>query len=164
MDNFAVLRAQLLAQLRGGQAHMGFEEVVADFPMELINTRPSHVPYTPWHLVEHIRIAQWDILEFVRNPQHVSPDWPVGYWPNPSSQASPAQWQQTLTDFRRDMKDVEALASDPATDLFGVIPHGTGQTILREILLVADHNTYHIGELAILRQVMQAWPTRRSSN
>lgn len=160
MDNLAVLRDQLLAQLRGGQAHMGFEEVIAEFPMDLINTRPPHVAYTPWHLLEHIRISQWDILEFVRNPDYVSPDWPIGYWPDPASQATPAQWEQTIAAFRRDMKDVEALAADPATDLFSRIPHGSGQTILREILLVADHNAYHIGELGILRQVIQAWPDR----
>jgi hypothetical protein len=157
-DSLVVLREQLLALLRGGQAHMGFEEVVADFPMTLINTRPPHVDYTPWHLVEHIRITQWDILEFVRNPRHVSPDWPGGYWPERTSEASPKQWSNTLAAFRKDMRDVEALATDPATDLFRVIPHGSGQTILREILLVADHNAYHIGELGILRQVMQAWP------
>ena len=161
MDGLAVLRAQLLAQLRGGQAHMGFEDVVANFPLELINTRPPHVPYTPWHLVEHIRISQWDILEFVRNPDHVSPEWPTGYWPDPASRATPAQWKQTLSAFRQDMRDVEALASDLSIDLFSIIPHGTGQTILREILLVADHNAYHIGELGILRQVMQAWTDAR---
>lgn len=158
-DSLIVLREQLRALLRGGQAHMGFEEVVADFPMGLINTLPPYVTYTPWHLVEHIRITQWDILEFVRNPKHLSPDWPIGYWPDPSAQATPRQWDDTLAGFRKDMRDVEALATNPATDLFSVIPHGTGQTILREILLVADHNAYHIGELGILRQVMQAWPS-----
>jgi hypothetical protein len=161
MDGEQVLRKQLVALLRGGQAHMGFEEVVADFPMALINTRPPNVPYTPWHLVEHLRITQWDILEFVRNPKHVSPEWPVGYWPDPSSQATPQQWQASLDSFRKDMRDVEALATDSKTDLYSVIPHGQGQTILREIILVGDHNAYHIGELGILRQVMQAWPDQR---
>jgi hypothetical protein len=161
MGSPTILRNQLLAQLHGGQAHMGFEEVVADFPMSLINTRPPHVPYTPWHLLEHMRITQWDILEFVRNLDHISPDWPTGYWPDPASQADQAQWEGTLAAFRRDLNAVSALASDPATDLFSIIPHGSGQTILREILLVADHNAYHIGELGILRQVMQAWPKKR---
>jgi hypothetical protein len=163
MDNQALLREQLLTFLRGGQAHMPFEEAVADFPMALINTRPPHVTYTPWHLIEHMRIAQWDILEFIRNPGHISPAWPTGYWPNPSSQASPAQWANTLAAFRQDMRAVEALVSDPATDLYRVIPHGSGQTILREILLVADHNAYHTGELGVCRQVIQAWPNQQGS-
>src|SRR5512143_1810564 len=116
-DNQAVLRQQLVALLRGGQAHMTFDEAVADFPMALINTKPPNVTYTSWHLVEHMRIAQWDILEFVRNPKHVSPEWPKSYWPDPASQASPAQWANTLAAFRQDLRAVEALVSDPATDL-----------------------------------------------
>ena len=158
MDNLVGLREQLVALLHGGHAHMGFEEVVADFPLTLLNVRAPHVPYMPWHVVEHMRIAQWDILEFVRNPRHVSPEWPKGYWPDQNAKTDAAQWEKTLTAFRKDLADVEALAADPATDLFGVIPHGSGQTILREILLVADHNAYHIGELGSLRQVIQAWP------
>ena len=158
MDNEQILRNQLLALLRGGQAHMGFDDVVEDFPMTLINTRPPHVTYTPWHLIEHIRITQWDILDFIRNPNYKYMDWPKDYWPDPSAQATPEQWQKTLAGFRKDMKDLETLAADPKTDLYSPIPHGSGQTILREILLVADHNAYHIGELGILRQVMQAWP------
>ena len=162
MNNDKVLRDQLLAQLRGGQAHMGFEEAVADFPMAHINTRPPNVTYTFWHLIEHIRITQWDILEFVRNPDHVSPNWPKGYWPDPAQQATPDQWKATVAAFHKDIKDLEALATDPATDLFSPIPHGDGQTILREILLVADHNAYHIGEFGILRQVTQTWPASHS--
>jgi hypothetical protein len=162
MDEQSVLRQQLLALLRGGQAHMGFEEVIADFPMSLINARPPHVTYTPWHLIEHIRIAQWDILEFVRNPAHVSPEWPKGYWPDPAQQATPVDWDHTITLFRQDLKGVETLVTDPGTDFYQVIPHGSGQTILREILLVGDHNAYHIGELGILRQILQAWPSQHN--
>lgn len=160
MDNQTGLREQLLALLQGEQAHMNFDNVTADFPMALINTKPPHVSYTPWHLVEHMRIAQWDILEFVRNPDHISPEWPTGHWPDPNSQASPTQWEDTLAAFRRDLRDIEALTANDSTDLFQVIPHGSGQTILREILLVADHNAYHIGELGILRQIIQAWPNQ----
>lgn len=158
MDSLAILRGQLVDQLRGGQAHIGFEQAIAHFPLSLINARPPNVPYTFWHLIEHMRITQWDILEFVRNPKHISPEWPIGYWPDPAQEASKEQWDATLAAFRQDLKAVEALALDPATDLFSVIPHGSGQTILREILLVADHNAYHIGELGILRQIMHAWP------
>lgn len=162
MDNLAVLREQLVALLRGGNAHMDFEQAVADFPMTLINTRPPHVLYTPWHVVEHMRIAQFDILEFVRNPRYVSPEWPKGYWPDPNAQADPAQWERSLSAFRKDLAEAEMLAADLTTDLFSLIPHGTGQTILREILLIADHNAYHIGELGSMRQILQAWPPGHS--
>jgi hypothetical protein len=158
MDHDQVMREQLLALLRGGNAHMTFEEAVADFPMEAINRKPPQAPYTPWHLLEHLRITQWDILEFVRNPAHVSPEWPKGYWPDPEAQADEAQWQQTLAAFRADLQAVQDLAADPAIALFTPIPHAKDYTIFREILLVADHNAYHIGEFAILRQVMGTWP------
>jgi hypothetical protein len=156
-----VIREQLLALLRGGNAHMGFDEAVADFPVEHINSQPPHVPYTPWHLLEHVRIAQWDILEFIRNPQHISPDWPEGYWPAPTEQADPARWQATLQAFRADLQALQDLVMDPQTDLSAPLPHAPGYTIFREILLVADHNAYHIGEFAILRQVMGTWPANR---
>ena len=152
-----VVREQLLALLRGGNAHMTFDEAVAGFPLEHINDYPPHVPYTPWHLLEHLRIAQWDILEFVRNPAHVSPPWPEGYWPPPETRADAQAWAGTLAAFRADLQALEQLVADPATDLYAPLPHAPGYTILREILLVADHNAYHIGELGILRQVMETW-------
>ena len=157
MNTDKVLREQLLALLRGGNAHLGFDDAVADFPLEHINTKPPNVSYTPWHLLEHIRIAQWDILEFIRNPDHVSPGWPEGYWPSPEEQADKARWEQTIAEFRADMKAIEGLVTDPHTDFFTPLPHAPGYTIFREILLVADHNAYHIGEFAILRQVMDTW-------
>lgn len=158
MTDERVLREQILKLLRGGNAHATFDDVVADFPMDRINDRPPHVSYSPWHLLEHIRIAQWDILEFVRNPRHVSPEWPRGYWPAPDEIADEARWQQTLRDFRADLAAVEALAEDDSIDLTAPIPHAPGYTVLRELLLVADHNAYHIGEFGILRQVMGTWP------
>jgi hypothetical protein len=161
MNDNDVLRAQLLALLGGGNAHMGFEAAVADFPLEHINRKPSNVGYTPWHLLEHLRLSQWDILEFVQNPDHVSPPWPSGYWPDPEQEADGARWQQSLDQFRANLAAVQALAADPETDLFGPIPHAPGYTIFREILLVADHNAYHVGEFAILRQVMNTWPADR---
>ncbi len=152
-----VFREQLLALLRGGNAHMSFDDVVADFPMAHINTKPPNVSYSPWHLLEHLRIAQWDILEFVRNSNHVSPEWPIGYWPDPEAQANETQWQQTIAEFKADMQTIEDLVEDPGTDFFAPIPHAPDYTIFREVLLVADHNAYHIGEFAILRQVMETW-------
>ena len=151
------MREQLLALLRGGNAHLGFDDAIARFPLEHINTKPPNVSYTPWHLLEHIRIAQWDILEFVRNPDHVSPKWPEGYWPAPAEQADAARWQQTIDQFHADLKAIEDLVTDPHTNFFAPIPHAPDYTILREVLLVADHNAYHIGEFAILRQVMDTW-------
>lgn len=158
MNNVQVMREQLLALLRGRNAHLSFDQAVADFPGEAINRRPPNVPYTPWHLLEHIRIAQWDILEFVRNPGHVSPDWPEGYWPDPATLANETEWEETLAAFRADLKAIEALVNDPQTDLLAPLPHAPDYTIFREVLLVADHNAYHIGEFAILRQVMDTWP------
>jgi hypothetical protein len=153
-----ILRQHLLDLLQGGHAHMAFDEAVARFPREQMNSYPPHVAYTPWHLLEHLRITQWDILEFIRNPAHVSPDWPRGYWPSQSVQTDEAGWNRTIASFRADLQALYALVADPSTDLVSPLPHGTGQTVLREILLVADHNAYHIGEFAILRQVMQTWP------
>lgn len=160
MDSDDTVRQQLLFLLHGGNAHMTFDEAVADFPLERINQRPANVPYTPWHILEHMRIAQWDILEFIRNPEHVSPNWPEGYWPRPDEEADAGRWQQTLNDFHGDMKALQDLVADPNTDLYAPLPHAPGYTIFREILLVADHNAYHIGEFAILRQVMGTWPDR----
>lgn len=158
----SALRQHLLALLKMQGAHLDFEDVVADFPEALINAFPPNMSYTPWHLVEHLRIAQWDILEYTRDPQHVSPPWPQGYWPAPAAQADRAAWQRSIDLFRRDLQAMQALVADPSTDLFAPIAHGyDGHTVLREALLLADHNAYHIGELAILRQVMGAWPADR---
>jgi hypothetical protein len=162
MDSDETVRQQLLFLLRGGNAHMTFDEAVADFPPESINKRPANVPYTPWHILEHMRIAQWDILEFIRNPGHVSPDWPEGHWPRRDEEANARRWQTTLDDFRADMKALQDMAADPDTDLYAPIPHATNYTIFREILLVADHNAYHIGEFAVLRQVMGTWPASKN--
>ena len=159
MDSDKVLRQQLLALLGGGNAHMTIEQAVGDFPPESINTRPPNVPYTPWHLLEHIRIAQWDILEFVRNPNHVSPEWPEGYWPHPEDRADETKWQTTIAAIQADLRAVQRLAEDTALDLSAPIPHAKDYTVLRELLLVADHNAYHIGEFAILRQSMGTWPS-----
>ena len=158
MNNENLIRQQLQQLLDGRNAHLTFDDAVADFPLELINTRPPKVPYTFWHLVEHLRIAQWDILDFIRNPNYQALDWPAGYWPDPAAQATAEEWQNSLTLFRADRDQLSALIEDTETDLYAELPHAPGYTILREIMVVADHNAYHIGELAILRQVMDAWP------
>jgi hypothetical protein len=163
MEIDRITREQLLGLLRGGHAHMSYNAAVADFPMERINSRPPNVSYTPWHLLEHLRISQWDILEFIIDPEYVSPEWPKGYWPAQDAQADRLTWEKTIHDFQKDLKALERLVEDPDTDLYQPIPHGDGQNILREILTVSDHNAYHIGEFAILRQVMGTWPPERKA-
>ena len=157
-----ILRDHLTALLDGRQAHMTFDDAVADFPSDKINATPPNVDYTPYHLVEHLRLAQWDILDYIRNPNYELLEWPAGYWPPRDAKADAAAWQKSLKGFRDDLAALRAIVNDPATDLYAPIPHGySGHTILREILLVADHNAYHIGELGILRQVMNAWGSAR---
>jgi len=158
MKDDPVLRKELLALLEGGNAHMGFNEVLADFPREHINSKPPNTPYSFWHFVEHIRIAQWDILEFIRNPNHVSPDYPQGYRPRPDEVTDQAGWSKSISGFLTDLEDLKELVRNEKTKLFAPIPHAPGYTIFREIILAADHNAYHIGELAVMRQVMNIWP------
>jgi hypothetical protein len=157
MSSDQVVREQLLALMSGGNAHMSFEQAVANFPAEHFNTKPTSVSYTPWHILEHLHIAQWDILEFIRNPDHVSPQWPIGYWPSPAEAADQDQWDQTIDSFLSDAQELRDIVTDPNTDLYASIPHAPDYTIFREILVVSDHNAYHIGEFAILRQVMGTW-------
>jgi hypothetical protein len=156
------LRGQLLGLLDGRDAHLGFEEAVADFPSDAINTRAPNVTYSPWHLLEHLRITQRDILEYVRVPGHVSPDWPVGYWPATDALTTAEGFAATVASFRADHAALRSLVADPATDLFAVLPGTPGHTVLREIRIVADHNAFHLGEFAILRQVMGTWPPDRA--
>jgi hypothetical protein len=151
------LREHVLYLLQGGGAHIDFDAAVADLPPELRGARPPSVPHTPWRLVEHMRLAQWDILEFCRNPQHRSPEFPEGYWPAGDAPPSAAAWEESLQRFRADHQAAEDLVADANVDLFAPIPHGDGQTILREALLVADHNAYHIGQLIIVRRALGAW-------
>ena len=158
MDNQGLLRQQLQQLLDGRNAHMTLDDAVTDFPLELINVRPENVPYTFWHLVEHLRIAQWDILDFIVNSEYKARDWPAGYWPDPEAEATAEDWHHSLTHFRGDRDRLSAMIQDPDVDLSAELAHAPGYTILREIMVVADHNAYHIGELAILRQVLDAWP------
>ena len=152
------LREQVLYLLGGGGAHVGFEEAFADLPPRLRGVRPDAIPHSPWRLLEHMRIAQWDILEFCRNPEHVSPDFPDGYWPQRDAPPGKEAWDQSLARFRADLGAMQDLVASTSVDLFAPIPHGSGQTILREALLVADHNAYHIGQLVIVRRALGAWP------
>jgi hypothetical protein len=156
-----VVREQLLALLRGGHAHMDFDDAVADFPPEAMNERAPNVTYTPWELLEHIRIAQWDILAFIQDPDHVSPDWPQGYWPAEGETATEEIWDRTVEQVRSDREALIALVEDPGTDLAAPLPHAPEYTVLREILTVMDHSGYHLGEFALMRGVMGTWQEER---
>lgn len=152
------LRAHLLYLLGGGGAHVNWEQTIADFPREVRGVKPVGVPFTAWRLLEHLRIAQWDILEFSRSPKHVSPEFPQGYWPEGDAPPDEAAWEKSVKAFQADLRAMQRLVKNPSTDLYARIPHGTGQTILREALLVADHNSYHLGQLVLLRRLLGAWP------
>ena len=154
------LRKHLVCLLGDGGAHVDFDTAIVRFPAAQRGARIAGAPHTAWQLLEHLRIAQWDILEFSRNPPHVSPEFPDGYWPRTDSPPSARAWNESVRAFRRDLRAMIRLVSDPKTDLFARIPHGDGQTILREALLVADHNAYHIGQLVLLRKLLDAWPRK----
>jgi hypothetical protein len=157
IDTTAALREHLLYLLRDGGAHLDFDKAVTGLPPALRGRKPPGQPHTPWRLLEHLRICQWDILEFTRNPRHVSPRFPDGYWPAGDAPPDDAAWDRSVAAFRADLKAMQDLVADPAIDLFVPLPHGEGQTALREALLVADHNAYHLGQLVLLRRLLGAW-------
>ena len=151
-----LLRDQLLELLSGGNAHLSFEDLIKDFPVEKCGQQIEGLPYTAWQVLEHMRIAQWDILEFSRDANHVSPKWPKGYWPDADEVGSADLWSESVNKFRNDLKAMQDLVSDPANDLFAKIPHGTGQTLLREALLLADHNSNHLGALILMSRILRS--------
>jgi DinB superfamily len=157
-DDQAALRKHVIYLLKGGGAHVDFDSAISGLPAKLRGAQPAGSSHTPWRLLEHMRIAQWDILEFSRNAAHVSPDFPEGYWPKGDAPPSASAWAKSVKLFRSDLRQMERLVSSPSTDLYARIPHGDGQTILREALLVADHNAYHLGELVLVRRLLGAWP------
>jgi DinB superfamily len=156
-----LLREQLIALLEGHGAHMPFEAAVAELPADAINQEPPNVPYTPWHLVEHIRRTQQDIVEYIRDPAHQSPPWPAGYWPNRGASTDATGFAASVEGYRRSLAELVAIVRDPLVDLFAVLPGTPGHTVLREARLAGDHTAYHVGEFAILRQVMDTWPADR---
>jgi len=151
------LRDQIRHFVGWGEAHVDWPAALKDLPARLRGVRPTGLPYSTWELLEHARIAQRDILEFSRNPKHVSPDWPAGYWPKNAAPPSDAAWKKSVSKFLRDREAMRKLVAGVKTDLFARIPHGSGQTILREALLVADHNAYHLGQLVLVRRLLGAW-------
>ncbi len=148
------LRRMLVDAMRGHHSHIDFDDAVKDFPVELRGKKPSDAPHTAWQLLEHMRLAQNDILEFSRNPQHQSPKWPEGYWPVTEAPPDEKAWDASVRGFRKDARELNSLVESPAQDLFKAFEHGDGQTLLREALLVATHNSYHLGQLVFLKKTL----------
>lgn len=153
-----LLRDYLRRFLDWHEAHADFKAALKDFPAKDRGKRPPGCPHSGWELLEHMRIATHDILEFSRNPKHVSPDWPSGYWPKKPEPPSAAAWDKSVEALKHDLAEMGKLAADPKTDLLARIPHGSGQTILREALLIADHNAYHLGQFVLVRRLLGCWP------
>jgi hypothetical protein len=162
-DRTAMTRDELVVQLLAGDAHQTFLDAVADFPLDAINVRPPNVDYTFWHLVEHVRFCQIDMLDYLRNPDYRPVVFPDDYWPQPSVTASEQQWLDSIEAFRADLRAVEAFVQNEAVDLWTPAPQAwePAHTPLRTVMVMIDHNAYHGGEMGILRQVMGLWPDTR---
>ena len=156
MNGDTALREQLARLLDWHEAHAGFDKAVDGMPPGLCGLTPPGLPHSPWQILEHIRIAQQDILDFCVNPAYQEKTWPDDYWPSAAPPDASA-WRESVAACRRDRAALQALVRDPRTDLFATIPHGTGQTFLREVLLVADHASYHVGQLVLVRRLLGAW-------
>jgi hypothetical protein len=157
-DHDKSLRQHLVSLLQGGSAYATFDVIVASIPAKLGGKKPTAYPHSLWMLLEHLRIAQRDILEFSRNPKYTAPKWPDDYWPKSAAPPAPSAWNASVKKFRTDLKAMQALVKNPKTDLFAKIPWGSGQTVLREALLLADHNAYHLGQMLDVRRLLGAWP------
>jgi hypothetical protein len=151
------LREQLGKLLTSGEAHIDWVDALKELPAKLRGVRPHGAPHSAWELLEHTRIAQWDIIEFSRNPKHVSPDFPSGYWPKAAAPSDEKAWENSVRKFESGREEMTKLIADPNTDLFARIPHGSGQTLLRQALLLADHNAYHLGQFVLLRKMLGSW-------
>jgi hypothetical protein len=154
----ASLRERLVDLLKGGNAHVGLLDALKDFPLRKRGAFAKGLPHTAWQLLEHTRIAQWDILEFSRDPKHVSPDFPAGYWPKSPVPKDETAWKESIQGVRRDLDSMIKLIADPRCNLHATFPWGNGQTLLREALLLADHNAYHLGQIVYLRRALGIWP------
>jgi len=159
-DSINQLRHQLAKYLETSEAHASWRDAFAEMPPELRGAKVPGSPHTPWQMLEHLRIAQWDILGFSRDANHVSPDFPKGYWAETAAPPNESAWDASVRNFHNDAESMRKLILDPKTDLFAKIPHSEGKTILREALLIIDHNAYHLGQLVLLRRLLDAWPTQ----
>jgi len=155
--NDKALRQQLRKVLDWHEAHADWKQALAGLDPVHRGVRPAGSPHSVWDLLEHVRLAQRDILDFTLYPKHISPDWPAGYWPKTLAPTDDAEWEKSVGEFFRDLKEMERLVNNPRTDLFARLPHGTGQTYLRQVLLLIDHNSYHLGQLVLVRRLLSAW-------
>jgi hypothetical protein len=153
----AALRRHVIGPLGGGQAHVDAKTILANWPAKLRGIAPKGAPHTAWQLLEHLRIAQWDILEYIRKPRHVSPVWPQGYWHATAAPPLPSVWSRSVKSFLADLRAMRKLVADPRTDLLAKIRRGAEHTILREAFVLADHNAYTLGQLVLLRRQLGAW-------
>lgn len=152
------LREHLVHLLRAENAHAGFEAAASGIPPRLRGVVPAGAEHSAWQLLEHLRLAQWDILEYSRNADHVSPPFPAGYWPASPEPPDEAAWDRSVDGFRAGLEAMRELVGDPARDLFAELPYGEGGTLLGQALLLADHNAYHVGQLVLLRRLLGNWP------
>jgi hypothetical protein len=152
-----IIRENLHKVLNWGDAHADWKAALAGIPTKARGAKPKGAPYSVWELLEHARLSQQDILEFCRNPNYVSPEWPSGYWPKTPAPASATAWDKSIREFFQDLEAMQNMVADPTTDLYAPIPRGDGQTILREALLLADHNAYHLGQIVLIRRLVGAW-------
>ena len=148
-----LLHERLVEMLDGGWAHARFDRVVKDWPAELRGRKPDGAAHTPWEVLEHLRLCQWDILEFSRDPHHKSPSFPDGYWPETAEPPLPESWDRSIAQFKLDLDAMKALLAEPEVDLLARLPWGDGQDLAREAMVLADHNSYHLGELMLLRRL-----------
>ncbi|MGH9901107.1 MAG: DinB family protein [Pyrinomonadaceae bacterium] len=156
-DQSGALREHLIKLLDWQDAHANFDDAVDGIPPQLRGVRPEGLPYSPWELLEHLRLTQRDILDFCRDPAYEAPKWPEEYWPRTGAPPTPDAWEESVNAFRADRRELQSLVADPALDLYAEVPHGEGQTYLREVLLAADHSAYHVGELVAVRRRLGAW-------
>lgn len=157
MSHDKILREQLAKVIDWNEAHADFHATVDGFPAELRGRVPEGFPHSAWQLLEHVRLALWDILEFTRDAKHKSPKWPEGYWPKTAAPPNDGAWDKSVKAVEEHIDEMRKLVTDPDRDLFAPLPHGTGQTLLRQVLLAADHNAYHLGQLVLVRRALRAW-------
>jgi hypothetical protein len=155
------LRKELVEYLENERTHIDFAKALRDLPEKLINKKPRGVPYTFWGLLEHVRIAQNDMVEFMQTAKYPKLKWPKGYWPSPKTKATKQMWKESLAAIATDIEALKDIVKDPATDLFAPIPWGQGQTIFREVIQIIDHASYHLGELVLMRRMERAWKAKR---
>ncbi len=152
-----IIRQHLIELLQGGSAHTSLDEALKNLPPDVRDSKTGAIPYSIWELAEHIRISQWDIVEFSRNPNHTSPDWPDEYWPSESSPESDNVWNASIEAIHIDLQDMVEMVLDPQNNLLKPFSHGNGQTLMREALLLADHNAYHLGQIILIRKLLGNW-------